>query len=198
MPIEHSPMRDLSTTSEFSTTQPDRPEAHVNHPGNLIDATVGRMPRNLDDAAAQAYAVRAVKTCTFWRDHAKTWFNQLEAKFRAHNVRSDDLKFCVVVDNLDKESMLEIADVIESPPSADKYNHLKETLISRVTDSDEKRLKKLLTDIELGDRKPTHLLREMSRLTNNAVDEQLLQTLWMQRLPTEYKKYCPEYKKYCR
>lgn len=75
----------------------------------------------------------------FWRDHPKTWFNQLEAKYRAHNVRSDDLKFCVVVDNLDKESMLEIADIIESPALDNKYTKIKETLISRLTDLDEKR-----------------------------------------------------------
>lgn len=107
----------------------------------------------------------------------------MEAKFRAHGVRSDDLKFCVVVDNLDKDTMLEIADFIESPPATDKYTRLKETLIARVTDSDEKRWKKLLTDVELGDRKPTNLLREMRRLTGNSVNEQLLQTLWLQRMP---------------
>lgn len=143
-----------------------------------------RMYNHPDDPTSQAYAVRAVKTCTFWRDHAKTWFTQIEAKFRAHNIRSDDLKFCVVIDNLDKESMLEVADIIEAPPVADKYQRLKETLVSRLTDSDEKRWRKLLNDVELGDRKPTHLLREMRRLTGNAVDEQLLQTIWMQRLPT--------------
>lgn len=54
----------------------------------------------------------------------------------------------MVVDNLDKESMLEI---IEAPPDTGKYTLLKETLITRLTDSDEKRWKKLLNDIELGD-----------------------------------------------
>lgn len=185
MPIEHTPTRNSANAPNIPTTQEDHTEDHTIHedlPGNPPDSS--RPPYRYDDSEAQAYAVRAVKTCTFWRDHAKTWFNQLEAKFRAHNVRSDELKFCVVVDNLDKESMIEIADIIESPPSTDKYNKLKETLINRLTDSDEKRWKKLLTDVELGDRKPTHLLREMKRLTSNAVDEQLLRTLWMQRLPT--------------
>ncbi|XP_071638454.1 uncharacterized protein [Temnothorax longispinosus] len=138
-----------------------------------------RAHNDSDDPGAQAYAIRAVKTCMFWRDHAKTWFTQT-----VHNIRSDELKFCLVVDNLDKESMLEIADIIEAPPAADKYQMLKDTLISRLTDSDKKRLKKLLTGGELGDRKPSHLLREMRCLTNNSVDEKLLQTLWLQRMPT--------------
>lgn len=89
----------------------------------------------------QACAVQVVKTCPFWRDHPKMWFNQLEAKFRAHNIRVDDLKFCVVVDNLDKEFMLEIFNVIESSPITEKYLKIKETLILRLTDSDEKRWK---------------------------------------------------------
>lgn len=132
---------------------------------------------------SQANAVHSVKTCTIWRDHPNTWFNQLDAKFRANNVRSDDLKFCLVIDNLDKETMLEVADVLDNPPEDNKYQKLKDTLISRLTDSDEKKWKKLLTDLELGDRKPTSLLREMRTLTGNAVSEQMLQTLWLQRMP---------------
>lgn len=184
MPIEHSPTcgnDNLPGTVPVSGTQDQQvQQAMTDRP----DIEHHRQERcHVDDHEVQAYALRAVKTCTFWRDHSKTWFNQLKAKFRAHNIRSDDLKFCVVVDNLDKESMLEIADIIELPPATDKYNKLKETLISCLTDSDKKRWKKLLTDVELGDRKPTHLLREMKRLTRNAVDNQLLQTLWLQRLP---------------
>lgn len=173
-------------TVSWTTGNQNDPPGRVNRGDDRVDLTLSERSRHgqrdPDDLATQAYAVRAVKTCTFWRDHAKTWFNQLEAKFRAHNVRSDDLKFCLVVDNLDKESMLEVADIIESPPSADKYTRLKETLITRLTDSDEKRWKKLLTDT-IGDRKPSHLLREMRRLTGGTVDEQLLQALWLQRMP---------------
>lgn len=140
-------------------------------------------PSATHNRESQANAVYTVKTCTIWRDHPKTWFNQLDAKFRANNVRSDDLKFCLVIDNLDKDTMLEVADVLDNPPEDNKYQKLKDTLISRLTDSDEKKWKKLLTDIELGDRKPTSLLREMRTLTGNAVSEQMLQTLWLQRMP---------------
>lgn len=173
MPIDHSPPRGNTANGESNT------EGRATPTGMNLQIEYGRP----DDPEAQAYAVRAVKTCNFWRDHPKTWFTQLEAKFRAHNVRSDELKFCVVVDKLDKESMLEIADIIEAPPINDKFRAIKEALISRLTDSDEKRLKKLFIDVELGDRKPTNLLRELRRLTGNAVNEQMLQALWLQRMP---------------
>lgn len=193
MPIDRSPPREVKTCGDNTQQDPASPVTLDDDTRHTRTGTFGehaadtsRYPyarRHSDDPESQTYAIRAIKTCTFWRDHAKTWFTQLEAKFRAHNIRSDDLKFCLVIDNLDKESMLEIADIIESPPATDRYQKLKETLIFRLTDSDEKRWRKLLNDVELGDRKPTHLLREMQRLTRNAVDEQLLQTLWLQRMP---------------
>lgn len=166
MSDDHSPARDNGTDNATGNGN----KREIPPASSAGTPNVQRERYNPDDPSSQAYAIRAVKTCTFWRDHAKTWFTQLEAKFRAHGVRSDDLKFCLVVDNLDKESMLEIADIIESPPTDNKYQRLKETLISRLTDADEKRWRKLLTDVELGDRKPTHLLREMRLLTGNAVD----------------------------
>lgn len=70
--------------------------------------------------------------------------------------------------------MLEIVDIIESPPATDKFQKLKETFIFWLTNSDEKRWRKLLTDVELGNCKSTHFLREMRQLTGNSVDERLL------------------------
>lgn len=98
MQVVHSPVRG----GDEAAVTPDPPyvntdDSHVQHnTGARADIpaerlTSGHSSRDLyepDSPASQAYAVRAIKTCTFWRDHAKTWFNQLEAKFKAHNVRS--------------------------------------------------------------------------------------------------------------
>jgi len=52
-------------------------------------------------------------------------------------------------------------EIVENPPEKDKYSHLKNLLINRFTDSEEKRLRQLLAGIELNDRKPSELLREI-------------------------------------
>lgn len=46
-----------------------------------------------------------------------------------------------------------IAELIENPSKRDKYVHLKNLLMSRFTDSGEKRLRQLLAGIELNDKK---------------------------------------------
>ncbi|UYV65536.1 hypothetical protein LAZ67_3004622 [Cordylochernes scorpioides] len=50
--------------------------------------------------------------------------------------------------------------------------------------------RKLLTGLELGDLKPTQLLRKMRTLkTDKDISEKVLQTLWMNKLPEIIKKY---------
>ena len=81
-------------------------------------------------------------------------------------------------------SILEkVSDLIESPPQADKYQSLKTTLINRFTDSKQKELHHLLTDLELGDKPPPQLLRGMRILAAGSISEEVLRTLWLQRIP---------------
>jgi hypothetical protein len=80
--------------------------------------------------------------------------------------------------------MLAVADVIERPPDAEKYQTLKDTLIARFTDSEEKRLRLLIAGVELGDKRPSEMLRELKQLSGGCVTDNMLQTLWLQRLPS--------------
>jgi hypothetical protein len=57
---------------------------------------------------------------------------------------------------------------------------VKKTLISCNSDSREQQIRKFLNE---GDRKPSELLREMKTLAGDHVDEHMLQTLWLHRLP---------------
>ncbi|KAJ6642519.1 hypothetical protein Bhyg_07470 [Pseudolycoriella hygida] len=51
--------------------------------------------------------------------------------------------------------------------------------------SNHKKISKLLQDTVLGDKKPSGLLNEMKRLSTPEINEELLKTLWIKRLPTE-------------
>uniref|UniRef100_A0A1I8PZX3 Uncharacterized protein n=1 Tax=Stomoxys calcitrans TaxID=35570 RepID=A0A1I8PZX3_STOCA len=51
--------------------------------------------------------------------------------------------------------------------------------------SEEKRLKRLLRETELGDKKPSTILREMICLASGEVSDEFLKSLWMQRLPKQ-------------
>ncbi|KYN12433.1 hypothetical protein ALC57_15400 [Trachymyrmex cornetzi] len=137
------------------------------------------MPRQEEFSAEFRY----VRLPTFWKNRPILWFVQLESEFSACRIRSDDVKYSSVIRHLDKTTMISVTDVLENPPATDKYQKLKETLIARFTDSQKKQMRTLLMSIELGDKKPSHLLLEMRDLAGETTTEGLLRTLWLQRMP---------------
>ncbi|GFY13470.1 uncharacterized protein TNCV_1803411 [Trichonephila clavipes] len=76
-----------------------------------------------------------------------------------------------------------VSDIVLSPPNSDKYHTLSQRLITQFSDSETQKIKKLLTDLQLGDEKPSHLLRKMKGLSNNHLQDDFLQSLWFQRMP---------------
>ncbi|KAK2578593.1 hypothetical protein KPH14_008481 [Odynerus spinipes] len=156
------------------------------NPGEGDETVLPRPAINAQNAAAveiQASEFRNVRLHTFWKNRPKLWFTQLECEFAAYRIRSDDIKFSAVVRHLDEQTMMNVADVLEQPPDTGKYDRLKAVLIERYTDSTEKQLRALLGGVELGDKTPSTLLREMRTLAGGSVQDDMLRTLWMQRLP---------------
>ena len=83
------------------------------------------------------------------------------------------------------EYATEVQDLLIDPPEENPYEKLKDQLISRIADSERQKIQKLLTAEELGDRKPSQLLRKMQQLLGErtAIDNSILRELFLQRLP---------------
>ena len=81
---------------------------------------------------------------------------------------------------------MEIRDLVLHPPETNPYTVLKETLIKRTAASEQQRLQQLFQAEELGDRKPTQLLRRMQQLVGDraGIDESFIRELFLQRLPS--------------
>lgn len=126
----------------------------------------------------------AMKPPPFWKSEPKLWFIQLEAQFSIAGITCDSTKYNYVISAIDTEILMHVTDFVTSPPSTDKYEGIKNKLTGIYADSSEKNLRKLLSDLDLGDRKPSHLLSEMTRLGGTSVTQELLKSLWMQRLPS--------------
>lgn len=131
----------------------------------------------------QSNEFRNVKLQMFWRNRPKLWFASLECEFTAYRIRFDDIKYSAVVRHLDEQTMLAVVEVLEQPPETGKYAKFKSTLIERFSNSLEKQLRTLLYGMELGDKMPSVLLREMRTLAGANVTDNMLRTFWMQRLP---------------
>lgn len=128
----------------------------------------------------------AVKLPTFWADKPVIWFAQVEAQFQIANIVGDTTKYNYVVGHLDQRMAGEVEDLITNPPAERKYDKLKDALIQRLSISQEKRVRQLLSDEELGDRKPSQFLRHLRSLAGTTLsDDNIIRQLWLRRLPQQ-------------
>ncbi|MCP6652305.1 hypothetical protein NL518_29850, partial [Klebsiella pneumoniae] len=77
------------------------------------------------------------------------WFQQIESRFGAQRIRGDQDRFNFVMSALDNETMLDVSDVIYPAPTTNKYETLKVAILARTTESPDRKLNKLLSEIEL-------------------------------------------------
>ena len=121
----------------------------------------------------------------FYSNDPAMWFCQVENLFITRRITSQQTKYAYIIASLQPEVAQEIRDLLLRPPTGDCYDVLKAELIRRTSESEQKRLRQLLTTEELGDRKPSQLLRRMQQLLGeNKLDEDLFKQLFVQRLPT--------------
>lgn len=131
----------------------------------------------------------SIKVPVFWKANPALWFCQLEAQFENSHITVDRTKYNTAVMSIDSSVLSQVSDVVLNPPANEMYDTLKKRLLERYADSDDARLKKLLTGMSLGDKKPSHLLREMreysGNVTGRGLGEDALKSLWLQRLSTQ-------------
>ena len=73
-------------------------------------------------------------------------------------------QFNHAIATLSPEYATKVCDLILSPPEDDPFKALKDALVQRTAASEQCRLQQLFNTKELGDRKPTQLLRHMKQL----------------------------------
>ncbi len=113
------------------------------------------------------------------------WFAQVEAQFATKGIRVEKTKFDYIVASLSPDTATEVRDLILVPPTRNPYTVLKTALIRRTAGSNQQKLQRLLNELELGDRKPSQLLRRMRQLwCGGDTDDALLHELFLQRLPS--------------
>lgn len=155
------------------------------HNSEVKDVSNGTLPNTVGDNTSVTELSRvAFRAPPFWKANAELWFYQLESQFITAGIVSEETKFHSVVAAVDTEILTYVSDLVRNPPAKDKYTKLKERIVKQFSQSETARIRSLLQDLQLGDRKPSQLLREMRDLASGQLtDEKMLAQLWKQRLP---------------
>ncbi|GFV24490.1 uncharacterized protein TNCV_3863881 [Trichonephila clavipes] len=124
----------------------------------------------------------ALRLPPFWKSNVRLWIAQCDHAFTFSGISSDDTKYSALVANLDAETLSYVSDIVLSPPNSDKYHTLSQRLITQFSDSRLKKLRNCLLTFSY-DEKPSHLLRKMKELSNGQLQDDFLQSLWLQRMP---------------
>lgn len=129
----------------------------------------------------------SAKLPPFWPDKPAVWFAQVEAQFQIAGISQDNTMFNYVIAQLDQKLAGEVEDLITNPPdSGQRYSKLKQELIRRLSMSQEQRVRQLISEEELGDRKPSQFLGHLRSLAGTALsDDNILRQLWIRRLPQQ-------------
>lgn len=109
-------------------------------------------------------AAVSLKLPPYWPGDPAIWFMQVEAQFATRCITTEETRYAYVVAALQPSIAQEVRDILMSPPATHPYSTLKEELVKRTSESERKRLHQLLITEELGDRKPSQLLRKMQQL----------------------------------
>ncbi|XP_055522613.1 uncharacterized protein LOC129716802 [Wyeomyia smithii] len=117
----------------------------------------------------------------------ETYFMSLEFWFAASGIGShpqqDSRKYNIVMAQVPPNKLSELRSIIEATPAAEKYTYIKAKLIEYFADSQQRRLQRVLSDMPLGDLKPSQLYNEMKRVAGDSLGDKVLLDLWAPRLP---------------
>lgn len=116
------------------------------------------------------------------------WFHMLESTFALASpkpITEERTKFNYVVAHLPPNIATVVRDVIMQPNATNPYTDLKSKIIERCSESKSQEIRRLLAGENLGDRKPSELLRIMQRRAeSHKIDDSLLFEIFMQAMPT--------------
>ena len=120
-----------------------------------------------------------------WHSNIEAWFFQTEAQFFTRGITTEQAKFCHILQVLDEATMTRLMAYLALPPSDSPYTALKAELIRLYQPSDKQRFNALVHTAELGDQRPSDLMRRMQNLLPpHSRDDAFFRQMFLDKLPS--------------
>lgn len=114
----------------------------------------------------------------------EAWFMSWGYWFEASGIFDDLRKFNTILAALDPTVLPQLSGILSSVPPTNRYDYIKERITKHYRESNQKIINRLLSDMTLGDLKPSQLYFEMKRVAGNVgITDDALKELWARRLP---------------
>ncbi|BHF59615.1 hypothetical protein SprV_0100257600 [Sparganum proliferum] len=151
---------------------------------NYLTSDRHRLIMSSDSTSQPIAGIHTFDLPSVWLGDIALWLRTVESRFALRQITREDTKFHYVVAALPMDIATDLRDIIDCPPTEAPHTALKEALISRISLSTQKRLQRLISEEDLGDRKPTQLLRRLEQLADGQkLDTTMFKQLFLQRLP---------------
>lgn len=115
--------------------------------------------------------------------NVKIYFISLDFWFEASSVTSDNKKYCSVMAQIPLNDLCTIQTELDTVPTEGKYDYIKPIIIAFYSDSQQKRFREAINDVQLGDSKPSKLYQKLKSLASDSLTDTALIDLWAARLP---------------
>ena len=125
----------------------------INANDNILAGGSGNATQESDHVSA--LSEQNLRIPQFWPHKIVLWFELLEVQFAITRITKDETKFNVTIANLGEKCIEQVEEIVINSPEDGKYEHLKNELVKRLTESDSSRVRKLMESEEIGDRTPS-------------------------------------------
>ena len=147
------------------------------------------MPEGMAPSDVEAIAARrafaSFRLPHFSAEEPELWLQQVECAFEVAGVTAEDTRYKLLVAHLPMDVASQVKDVISTATGS--FTKLATALRQRLSHSRTGKLEALLRYQQLGDQRPSQLLRrmksELGGTGDSPADSELLRTLFLQRLP---------------
>lgn len=119
----------------------------------------------------------------FIPENVNLWWAQVEARLKLWGIIDEHTKYRYVVAALPGEVARKIPELVFTEPSEAPFTVLHQAILKEFEPTCSAKMRQLLEGCQLGDRKPSALLREMRRLAGENSSNDMLRELFFKQLP---------------